>query len=66
MDEIDLLEGSCEGIGFEDLMENREKQRAWLRSLEVIRQSMNSIHNLIIEDSEEKSFPYLLNNLKYY
>jgi len=66
MDEIDLLEGSCESIGFEDLMENREKQRAWLRSLEVIRQSMNSIHNLIIEDSEEKSFPYLLNNLKYY
>jgi uncharacterized protein with HEPN domain len=36
LDEISFLEESSEGIDFEYLMENREKQRAWLRSLEVI------------------------------
>ena len=43
LDEIDFLEESCEGIGFEDLMENREKQRAWLRSLEVIGEATKNI-----------------------
>jgi hypothetical protein len=28
---MNFLEESCQGIEFEDLMDNREKQRAWLR-----------------------------------
>ena len=43
LDEIDFLEESSDGIGFEDLMENREKQRAWLRSLEVIGEATKNI-----------------------
>lgn len=36
LDEIDFLEESGESVGFGDLIKNKEKQRAWLRSLEVI------------------------------
>jgi uncharacterized protein with HEPN domain len=43
LDEIDFLEESCEDIGFEDLMDSREKQRAWLRSLEVIGEATKNI-----------------------
>jgi uncharacterized protein with HEPN domain len=45
LDEINFLEESSEGIDFEDLMENREKQRAWLRSLEVIGEATKNLSN---------------------
>jgi uncharacterized protein with HEPN domain len=45
LDEISFLEESSEGIDFEYLMENREKQRAWLRSLEVIGEATKNLSN---------------------
>lgn len=43
LDEIDFLEESGEGIGFGDLIKNKEKQRAWLRSLEVIGEATKNL-----------------------
>jgi uncharacterized protein with HEPN domain len=43
LDEIDFLEESSSGIEFSDLMKNREKQRAWLRSLEVIGEATKNL-----------------------
>ncbi|MGV8176161.1 MAG: DUF86 domain-containing protein [Methanothrix sp.] len=43
LDEIDFLEKSSKGIDFQDLLENDEKQRAWLRSLEVIGEATKNL-----------------------
>lgn len=43
LDEIDFLEESRKGIEFRDLLENAEKQRAWLRSLEVIGEATKNL-----------------------
>jgi len=43
IEEIDFLEESSVGIGFRDLLENAEKQRAWLRSLEVIGEATKNL-----------------------
>jgi uncharacterized protein with HEPN domain len=43
LDEIDFLEESGEGVGFGDLIKNKEKQRAWLRSLEVIGEATKNL-----------------------
>jgi uncharacterized protein with HEPN domain len=43
LDEINFLEESGEGIEFKDLIDNREKQRAWLRSLEVIGEATKNL-----------------------
>ena len=43
LDEIDFLEESSEGIEFQDRLENKEKQRAWLRSLEVIGEATKNL-----------------------
>lgn len=43
LDEIIFLEESKEGIAFDDLMENKEKQRAWLRSLEIIGEATKNL-----------------------
>jgi len=43
LDEINFLEESSSGIEFSDLMKNREKQRAWLRSLEVIGEATKNL-----------------------
>jgi uncharacterized protein with HEPN domain len=43
LDEIDFLEESSKGIEFQDLLENAEKQRAWLRSLEVIGEATKNL-----------------------
>ncbi len=43
LDEMNFLEESCQGIEFEDLMGNSEKQRAWLRSLEVIGEATKNL-----------------------
>jgi uncharacterized protein with HEPN domain len=40
---MNFLEESGQGIEFEDLMENSEKQRAWLRSLEVIGEATKNL-----------------------
>jgi uncharacterized protein with HEPN domain len=45
LDEINFLEGSRDGIDFKDLMEDGEKQRAWLRSLEVIGEATKNLSN---------------------
>jgi uncharacterized protein with HEPN domain len=45
LDEINFLEGSSDGIDFKDLMEDGEKQRAWLRSLEVIGEATKNLSN---------------------
>jgi uncharacterized protein with HEPN domain len=50
LDEMNFLVASCQGIEFEDLIENSEKQRAWLRSLEVIGEATK---NLTCEFTEE-------------
>ena len=50
LDEIDFLDESNKGIEFRDLLENPEKQRAWLRSLEVIGEATK---NLSIEFREK-------------
>lgn len=42
-DEMKFLEESCQGIEFKDLMGNSEKQRAWLRSLEVIGEATKNL-----------------------
>ena len=38
-----FLEKSSDGISFQDLRENAEKQRAWLRSLEVIGEATKNL-----------------------
>jgi len=43
LDEINFLEESSSDIEFSDLMKNREKQRAWLRSLEVIGEATKNL-----------------------
>jgi uncharacterized protein with HEPN domain len=43
LDEIDFLKKSGEGIDFRGLQENEEKQRAWLRSLEVIGEATKNL-----------------------
>lgn len=43
LDEINFLEDSSSCIEFSDLMRNREKQRAWLRSLEVIGEATKNL-----------------------
>ncbi len=45
LDEINFLEESSEGIDFEALIEKKEKQRAWLRSLEVIGEATKNLSN---------------------
>ena len=45
LDEMNFLEESSEGIDFKDLIENKEKQRAWLRSLEVIGEATKNLSN---------------------
>ena len=43
LEEINFLEESSSCIEFSDLMRNREKQRAWLRSLEVIGEATKNL-----------------------
>ena len=43
MSVISFLEESSSDIEFSDLMKNREKQRAWLRSLEVIGEATKNL-----------------------
>lgn len=43
LDEINFLEESSLNIAFSDLMKNKEKQRAWLRSLEVIGEATKNL-----------------------
>jgi uncharacterized protein with HEPN domain len=43
LDEIDFLAESGVGIEFGDLIKNKEKQRAWLRSLEVIGEATKNL-----------------------
>jgi len=43
LEEINFLEESSSCIEFSDLMRNREKQRAWLRSLEVIAEATKNL-----------------------
>ncbi|MDD4448605.1 MAG: DUF86 domain-containing protein [Methanothrix sp.] len=50
LDEIDFLDESGIGIKFGDLIKNKEKQRAWLRSLEVIGEATK---NLSVEFREK-------------
>ena len=53
LDEIDFLEESSEGIEFRDLLENKEKQRAWLRSLEVIGEATKNLSSEFREKHPE-------------
>ncbi len=53
LDEIDFLEESSEGIEFRDLLENTEKQRAWLRSLEVIGEATKNLSSEFREKHPE-------------
>jgi len=43
LDEINFLEESSSCVDFSDLMKNKEKQRAWLRSLEVIGEATKNL-----------------------
>lgn len=48
LDEINFLEESSLNIAFSDLMKNKEKQRAWLRSLEVIGEATKNLWLLAV------------------
>jgi uncharacterized protein with HEPN domain len=53
LDEINFLEESSADIGFADLMKNKEKQRAWLRSLEVIGEATKNLSKEFVEKHPE-------------
>jgi uncharacterized protein with HEPN domain len=53
LDEINFLEDSSADIGFLDLMKNKEKQRAWLRSLEVIGEATKNLSKEFCEKHPE-------------
>ena len=53
LDEINFLEESSADIVFIDLMKNKEKQRAWLRSLEVIGEATKNLSKEFCEKHPE-------------
>jgi uncharacterized protein with HEPN domain len=53
LDEINFLEESSADIVFIDLMKNKEKQRAWLRSLEVIGEATKNLSKEFSENHPE-------------